>query len=350
MDKQEYFLGGSSPTGFRTKFSEQINKTGYYTYILKGGPGTGKSTLMKKISNEFSESPMTLYRCSSDLNSLDAVVLEDKKVILVDGTAPHTFDPIFPGVSQEIINLGQFWDRKKLSEHGKEIKQLSDENQKCHKTVRYYIEAIASLNSDSCRHGENALDKLKLSAYTERLSKKLLPKENRRVKGKREFCQLSAFTQDGYKTLPVEGDYSGYFIKDDFFAGGDFFLRKLADILNDNGYDVIISECNMLHSVIYEHLICKELGVYFVTGSAFNKLSPTNESIVNFVRFYDKEALAAKKHRLSFNKKAAAELSDEGAQCLKTALAIHDELEKYYIDAIDFKKLNKLTSEFIQNL
>lgn len=30
MITQEYFLGGSSSTGFRTKFSEQINKKGYY--------------------------------------------------------------------------------------------------------------------------------------------------------------------------------------------------------------------------------------------------------------------------------------------------------------------------------
>lgn len=350
MDKQEFFLGGSSPTGFRTKFSEQINKPGYYTYILKGGPGTGKSTFMKKLAQQFSESPMTLYRCSSDLNSLDAVVIEDKKIILVDGTAPHTFDPVYPGVSQEIINLGQFWDKSELSAHSKEIKQLSDENQKCHKTVRCYIGAISSLNSDVCRHGEEALDKLKLSSYIDRLAKKLLPKEKNYTKGKREFCQLSAFTQDGYKTLPVAGEYSGYFIKDDYFAGADFFLRKLADILNDSGYDVIVSECNMLHNEAYEHLICKRLGIYFITGSMFNRLTPANESIINFTRFYDREKLSSKKHRLSFDRKAAAELSDEGAQCLKTALAIHDELEKHYINAIDFDKLNSMTKEFIQSL
>ena len=48
MTKQIYFLGGTSPSGFQSKFLEQIKAPGFYTYILKGGPGTGKSTLMKK--------------------------------------------------------------------------------------------------------------------------------------------------------------------------------------------------------------------------------------------------------------------------------------------------------------
>lgn len=350
MSVQEYFLGGNSALGFRTKFLEQINKPGYYTYILKGGPGTGKSTLMKKTAENFSASPMTLYRCSSDLNSLDAVVIEDKKVIIVDGTSPHVFDPVYPGVSQEIINLGNFWDKSKLLKNGKDIKKLSDENQKYHLTARRYIEAISSINSDIFRHGENALNRSKLEAYTERLSKKIMKKSSSSEKGKTEFCQLSAFTQEKYKTMPVVGIDSGYFIKDDYFAGGNLFLRMLAEILTDNGYDVIISECNILHDTVYEHLICKPLGISFVTGNFFNELSPQGENIINFRRFYDKEKLSSKKQRINFNKKAVAELSDEAASCIKTALEIHNELEKYYIDAIDFKNLNKMTTEFIQSL
>lgn len=350
MSVQEYFLGGNSAVGFRTKFSEQINKPGFYTYILKGGPGTGKSTLMKKTAEYFSESPMSLYRCSSDLNSLDAVVIEDKKIIIVDGTAPHVFDPVYPGVSQEIINLGNFWDKSKLIKNGKAIKSLIDENQKYHLTVRRYIEAISSLNSDIYRQGENALDKAKLEAYTERLSKKIMKKNSPSEKGKAEFRHLSAFTQEKYKTMPIKDIDSSYFIKDDYFAGGNMFLRLLADILNSNGYDVIISECNMLHETVYEHLIVKSLGISFVTGNFFNELTSKGENVINFQRFYNKEKLSSKKQRINFNKKAVTELSEEASNCLKKALEIHDELEKYYIDAIDFKKLDKMTTEFIQSL
>lgn len=350
MSTQEYFLGTASPIGFRTKFGEQINKPGYYTYILKGGPGTGKSTLMKKAAEHFKDSPLSVYRCSSDTNSLDAVIIEDKKIIIVDGTSPHVFDPIYPGVSQEIVNLGSFWNKSEIYKNRKAIKQLSDENQKYHQTTRRYIEAISALNSDIFRHAENCLDKLKLYAYIERLSKKLMRKSAVSGEGKREFCQLSAFTAEKYRTLPVKGSYSGYYIRDDYFAGGDCFLRKLADIFTDNGYDIIISECNMLENPTYEHLVCRQLGLVFTTGNFLNRLAPDSENIINFTRFYNREALSEKKQRISFNKKAVTELADEAAICLKTALNIHDELEKYYVNAIDFKALNKMTSKFIESL
>lgn len=39
MSTKVYFLGGTSPQGFKSKFIEQIKKSGYYTYILKERPG-----------------------------------------------------------------------------------------------------------------------------------------------------------------------------------------------------------------------------------------------------------------------------------------------------------------------
>ena len=40
--QQSYFLGGATAGGFRTRFSEQIQQPGFYTYILKGRAGNRK--------------------------------------------------------------------------------------------------------------------------------------------------------------------------------------------------------------------------------------------------------------------------------------------------------------------
>ena len=47
----QYFLGANSPQGFYSLYSELIDpETAKTVYILKGGPGCGKSTLMKQVA------------------------------------------------------------------------------------------------------------------------------------------------------------------------------------------------------------------------------------------------------------------------------------------------------------
>lgn len=66
-DQKTYFLGCSTPDGFLTHLKDDISSESYITYIIKGGPGTGKSSMMKKIANELLcyDTP-ELYYCSSD--------------------------------------------------------------------------------------------------------------------------------------------------------------------------------------------------------------------------------------------------------------------------------------------
>lgn len=350
MVRQVYFLGGTSPSGFYSKFIEQIKQPGFYTYILKGGPGTGKSTLMKKVADAFSDHPVSLYYCSSDIRSLDAVVIEDKKLIVVDGTAPHVFEAYYPGASQEVINLGEFWDGEKLRKHSAAIHYLFDENLKYHARVRCYIKALASLNADIYSIGEDALNRDKLDAYISRLCRKAVARKHSDEKEKISFKQLSAFTTENYSTKPLNGDYSVYLLRDDCFAGSDYFLRNAADYLVNQGHDVTVSECTMHHTPVFEHIFSESAGIAFMTSGFLNRLEDPSAASVNFGRFYDKELLAEKKQRLSFDRKAVTELSKEAADALSTALAIHDELEKNYINAIDFKKLGSFTEKFIKSL
>lgn len=349
MIKQTFFLGGTSPTGFRSGFSELINSDDYYTIILKGGPGTGKSTLMKKIAEVFDDCNVYLFYCSSDIKSLDAVVIEDKKLIVVDGTSPHTFDPVYPGAKQEIVNLGEYWDSKSLRDNIDGIVKATDENKLLHARVKAYIRAVSSINDDIVAIGENALFKEKLKAYASRLCRKAIPR-NKGAEGSLRFCQLSAFTTENYKTMELSGDYSVYILNDDYFCGSDSFLRLAADFLVSNGHDAIVSECTMHHIPMYEHIISESAKVAFLSSNFFNKCDYRPSAHIHFRRFYDKEKLSAKKQRYLFDKKASLQLAHEASEILAEALEVHDELEKFYISSIDYEKLGKFTARLIKRI
>ncbi len=122
-----YFPGSNTCRGFKSLYP-YISKDCKHTFILKGGPGTGKSSFLKKLAkkmlakNQFVE----YHWCSSDPASLDAVVFPDLKLAFIDGNPPHTVEPTYPGAIEEIINLGAFWDGNFLRAKKNSIIKLSD--------------------------------------------------------------------------------------------------------------------------------------------------------------------------------------------------------------------------------
>ncbi|MGM9966467.1 MAG: hypothetical protein ACI383_03220, partial [Rummeliibacillus sp.] len=89
-----YFADGNTAKGsyslFDINFSE-LDKV----FILKGGPGNGKSIMMKNIAKVFNEQGYDIeyIHCSSNADSLDGVIISSAKIAIVDGTAPHILEP-----------------------------------------------------------------------------------------------------------------------------------------------------------------------------------------------------------------------------------------------------------------
>ena len=77
----KYFLAANSCRGFVSEFESNCDQN-FSTYIIKGGPGTGKSSFMKRVAEKSNETAI-LCPCSSDPESLDAVIFEKSKRFVV---------------------------------------------------------------------------------------------------------------------------------------------------------------------------------------------------------------------------------------------------------------------------
>jgi ABC-type Mn2+/Zn2+ transport system ATPase subunit len=125
---RNFYAGGNTAKGFYSFYDSAfagLNRL----FILKGGPGTGKSTLIRTIGENMVRRgyDIEFYHCSSDNGSLDGVIIPSLKIGIVDGTAPHVIEPKAPGAVEEYVNLGQAWDSNKLAKQRQEIEQLSSE-------------------------------------------------------------------------------------------------------------------------------------------------------------------------------------------------------------------------------
>lgn len=64
-------------------------------YFIKGRPGTGKSTFLKRIAAKVAERgyDVYIYHCSFDPKSLDMIVAPQLDFCIFDSTAPHEYFP-----------------------------------------------------------------------------------------------------------------------------------------------------------------------------------------------------------------------------------------------------------------
>jgi hypothetical protein len=146
-----YFAASNSCRGFRNYYGEiftdsRISKL----YIIKGGPGTGKSHFMKAVARRarIVGYRVTEYACSSDPASLDGIILEREgspTLGFLDGTAPHVREPVLPGVQEEILNLGEFWDRKELETGGARIRALAAGKSEAYNRAYAYLAACGGV-------------------------------------------------------------------------------------------------------------------------------------------------------------------------------------------------------------
>ena len=93
-----YFLSALTGAGYYALHRQFLRPPQRYFCILKGGPGCGKSSLMRAVGAAAEERGLQVeyIRCSGDPDSLDAILLPEKKTAIVDGTAPHERAAIGP--------------------------------------------------------------------------------------------------------------------------------------------------------------------------------------------------------------------------------------------------------------
>lgn len=101
-----FFLGANSKDGFVSLFPRLQQEAPRRLYVVKSGPGCGKSTCIRRLSEALGGAEELIF-CSSDPDSLDGAVLQDAAIL--DGTAPHVFEHPFPAATAIICLCPPFW-------------------------------------------------------------------------------------------------------------------------------------------------------------------------------------------------------------------------------------------------
>lgn len=350
-----FFLGANTPKGFYSLFDElYFPEDGWRLYIIKGGPGTGKSTLIKKVAakaDSFGHYSERIY-CSSDPESLDALILPHMKISVCDGASPHVVEPKFPGISEVFIDLGAFRNDKELKKNSNEIINATKANSLQHKKCVDFLAAAACVDNDTNKIILSALRIDRLHKFADKLAFSQLSGAAD-TKGKESKRFLSALTPKG--SIVFINTFNDMcekriILEDNFGIASSVILKALAFDAKERGYNCILCYCPMAPELKLEHMIIPDLSLGFFTSNRLHPYTDKKDKTIDCLRFCDREILIKHKNRLAFNSRSRNELLAEAANNLGKAKEIHDCLEKLYYPAIDFEGIQKYGDKIVEEI
>lgn len=343
---QCYFSGSNSGEGFYNYFDGIVPEWERLTryFMIKGGPGVGKSTLMKAVVKQAEEAgeEVECFYCSGDPDSLDGVRLVKRGIVFADATAPHAMDPKYPGAVEEIVSLGDFIIRNKIVKYRDEIEALTKGNKQGYSRAYAFLGAAAVLAEARYKEIETCVDKKKLSEVAEELMEAIREKEAYAEKINQEKTAYN----DGERRLFLDAiSCKGLLsFQEDFFAGRE--LYRVTGDCKDVVTDIIGKEvrgrkkevfCDPLRPGCINHLWFPDavLGLTCGEGTTGHVISGEKmlvRSCPELAKRYQEETIR---------------LKVQAVECLRECKKIHDDLEKIYRECVDFHKVTECTERLL---
>ncbi len=343
MYKANFFLGANSENGFVSYF-DSLQERGTNLIVLKGGPGCGKSSLMKRVSAflEKKKHEIDFFPCASDPDSLDGFIDKSIDFAMIDGTSPHVTDPIFPGASSHILNLGSFWDTHLLSDKKNEIKEISKNISLLHSGAGAYIKSAGALIRQNFSESTPYIKKDVLFVLSSKIGS-LLPLgyggfEEKRLLGAVSVGEIKSFKD----TICAYADKI-YAFEDKLKSAGNYFLKSIRS--EALGRNVKIISCpSPINPDMLEHIIIPSERIAITSFPPDSFKDKNVKPIGNM--YFDIPNISIMKTRLEYIDK----LLFEGAKCVEEAKNIHDALEEIYVSSMDYSQVDGLYEKIVSRL
>jgi len=336
MAAKSFFPGSNTCRGFHGYFDELLpREETQRAYMIKGGPGVGKSTLMKRLGAAWEKQgrDVEYYWCSGDPQSLDAVIADGR--MLMDGTAPHVIDPTLPGAADGIVNLGVCLNETVMAVHREEALRLGSEISRCYARAYRYLSGADAAWRDSAAIYQQAVDygalinlRMELMHYLQGAPGRTQRLYAQSITCKGVMSHVQSLVCEDMICLDLP-----------FGFDADCILRPLSLHLSAQGagYRAFMQA---LDGKRHAHIVSGERAVVtFVEKGKPVRTLPFDEHILR--REHD---------ALAFNRAAYDLMLRQAVESLHTANEKHDALERLYMDAMDYRRLEEMAESVMETM
>ena len=343
-----YFLGANTPEGFRSEYAAlQADPRIRRLTVIKGGPGCGKSTLMRKAAAHAEAMGCAVERipCSSDPDSLDGVVIPALGRAFVDGTAPHVVEPALCGLGANYLNLGQCYRESVMEAAGPALRAAKAANAACYGPAYGLLRAAGEL--------ERLIRSLSAGADVRAAKRRLLgelPGPERDAPAEPGLCLpcfLDAFTPKGVVSLTP--DAGRIWILQDSCGLAEGMLRQLAARWRAAGTAVRLARDPLAPDALMG-VIAPELDTACLRSTPVFDRSDTAAAMLRLDAAAEASLPDRTLDRIRSLRRRQRMLLSDALSWLSEAKARHDELEALCRPAVDFAAADSMTQTVLEEL
>ena len=347
----KFFAASNSAQGFKCYYNDcfaHLDKL----YIIKGGPGTGKSGIMRRISDFACDCGYDVekFYCSSDQYSLDGIIIcrDEISIGFIDGTSPHSFDVRIAGAVDNIINLGEFWSEDLLVEKRDEIISLTAQKSREYEVAYKYLCSCGNLSAVIRLYMSECLNTDKIKSVAKKLTSNILEGKEYRESirlidsvGMRGRVRFDSFEKMARKIYLVG----------DMFGGGSIMLEQIKECLYEKKRSILLSYDPICSDRI-NGILDKDMGYAFILSDERAEGISADKDIthVNMKRFVFTDKLSERKCDIKYAnalyKKSLTGALDSFVKIEK----YHFALEEIYGKAMDFSGVDRVINDYINKI
>ena len=342
-----FFLGANTARGFYSLYSELADpEAGDRVWYIKGGPGNGKSTFMRRVADAAAAAGRTVERfpCSGDPDSLDAVYIREEQTAYVDATSPHVQEPSLPGAGGRYLDLSVFYKpglEKERQSIRRCFRQYREQYARCYDLLRAAElcapDRIPGLTDETVRSG---IRRRAASLAAAEVQRETAFSERRRF--------LSALTCRGWvffrETIP---DGWKVFVLESRVSLADVFLQELVSRCRELECRILACPDPVTPERLQAVLIPGQETAFVASDPELPPLS-REFSRLHLDAMTDVHALRGDAEAMQRAAGLRAQLFSEARSSLSEAKRIHDELEGLYRPWLDTDGLDALCEKHLE--
>ncbi len=344
-----YFAAANSATGFYSFYSQCFDASRIeHVYAVKGGPGTGKSRFLRDVAEyaERQEWKSEYIYCSSDPDSLDGVILTGREhcIALLDATAPHVYEPMYPGVREDIVNLGAFWDKERLESISSSVVDLNTQKSAAYRQAYRYLASVGNLM--------HTRDELVAPFIKQKAVRKFamhliggIPDGNGYSLSPALIHSVGMQGEVGFDTYFAKAEK--IYLLEDCRGCAQYLLAELGELAVKKKLAVRVSYDPILPEKIDGLFLC-ESGTAFVLDRTGTCAYP--HKCIGTRRFVETARMKPIRRELNFCERMRRLMLDGAIERLEKAKEIHFQLESVYMSAMDFQAKELFTQNFCRSL